>query len=96
MKGEQQQRRKDLEKRPNGRSQKLQGVNNPRANISTSYVSGKLSTLKAIQDFCPATFTQRVNKAKLFCSAPKLPSSHYRSILGSINSAQALQTEKLL
>ena len=37
--------------------------------------------------FVSAAFTQRVNKAKFFYSAPKLPSSHCRSILGSINSA---------
>jgi len=41
-----------LEKRPNGRSQKLQGVNNKlRARIRKSCVSGKLNTPKDIQDY---------------------------------------------
>ncbi|KAK4826289.1 hypothetical protein QYF61_007136 [Mycteria americana] len=46
MKGEQECMRKDLEKRPNGRSQKLQGVNNKlRARISKSCGNTKSCTL---------------------------------------------------
>lgn len=77
MKGEQECMRKDLKKRPNGRSQKLQGVNNKlRAWISKSCVSGKLNTPKEVQDYTADILSQLVlHKGSIKPSTFVLPQS---------------------
>lgn len=62
-----------------------------KSKISKNFVSGKLNVPK--EDILSRLLLHnRSIKPSSFAS--RLPSSHYRRILGSVNSAQALWTEK--
>lgn len=62
-----------------------------KSKISKNFVSGKLNVPKG-DILSQLLLHNRSIKPSSF--APRLPSSHYRRILGSINSAQELWTEK--